>query len=158
MSNLISAQISDEDLQTVLQAINTIQQKLPFLLKLSPGDKKTIAMLEDGRYPFASKAVDYASREISICPNKQLLEEAKKDMDVYDKLQTIDREMNRLSEMVTDTRKRAGAELYEFARFAYKMAKISASLGTPGTQSIVDDLGRLYAGNGKSIPAKAPVV
>jgi len=156
MSNLISTQISDEDLQSVLQAINTIQQKLPFLLKLSPGDKKTIAMLDDGRYPFASKAVDYASREISICPNKQLLDEAMKDLNVYDNLQTVDRELNRISEMVTDTRKRAGAELYEFSRVVYKMAKLSASIGTPGTQSIVDDLGRLYTGNGKSVPSKVP--
>lgn len=58
--------------------------------------------------------------------------------------------------MVTDTRKFAGAELYEFSRVVYKMAKLSASIGTPGTQSIVDDLGRLYSGNGKSVPSKVP--
>ena len=158
MSNLVSTQISDEDLQSVLQAINTIHQKLPFLMKFSPGDKKSTAMLEDGRYPFASKALDYASREASIYPNAQLLGEAQKDMNVYDKLQTVDRELSRLSEMVTDTRMVAGAELYEFARVAYKMAKISASIGTPGTQSIVDDLGRLYANNGKSNTVPPAVV
>lgn len=51
------------------------------------------------------------------------------------------------------TRMLAGAELYEFARVVYKMAKISASLGTPGTQSIVEDLGKLYAYNGNTTPA-----
>lgn len=114
-------------------------------------------MLEDGRYPFASKALDYASREASIYPNAQLLGEAQRDMNVYNKLQTVDRELSRLSEMVTDTRMVAGAELYEFARVAYKMAKISASIGTPGTQGIVDDLGRLYANNGKSNPVNPAV-
>lgn len=158
MSNLISAQISDEDLQSVLQAINTIRQKLPFLVKLSPAESKSLAMLLDGRYPFASKALDYASREQSICPNPQLLEEARKDINIFDKLQTVDRELSRLSEMVTDTRKLAGAELYEFSRIIYKMAKISAAIGTPGTQSIVDDLGQLFANNGKSTPAKAATV
>jgi len=74
-----------------------------------------------------------------------------------DKLQAIDLGLSRRSEMVSDTRMVAGAELYEFARVAYKMAKISASIGTPGTQSIVDDLGRLYANNGKSNPVN-PVV
>ena len=154
MTNLISAQIPDEDLESVIQAINTIHRKLPFLVKLSPAESKTMAMLQDGRYPFASKAIDYASREQSICPNPQLLEEAKKDIGIFDKLQTVDRELSRLSEMVADTRKLAGAELYEFARVIYKMAKISASLGTPGTQSIVDDLGQLFANNGKSNPAR----
>ena len=115
-------------------------------------------MLEDGRYPFASKAVDYASREASLCPNPVLLDEAQKDMNVFDKLQTVDRELSRLSEMVSDTRIVAGAELYTFARVAYKMAKISASLGTPDTQSIVEDLGRLYTNNGKSNPVPPAVV
>lgn len=150
MSNQISTQFSDEDLNDVLQAITTIRQKLPFLVKLSADDKKKTAMLDDGRAPFASKALDYASREASISPNPILLEEAMMDSILYGKLQSVDRELARLSEMVSDTKMLAGAELYEFARVVYKMAKISASLGTPGTQSIVDDLGRLYASNGSS--------
>lgn len=36
MSNLISAQISDGDLQEVLQAIATIQQKLPYCRRSEP--------------------------------------------------------------------------------------------------------------------------
>jgi len=153
MSNQISVQINDEDLEEVLQALDTIHLKLPFLVKLSPAQKKATAMLDDGRIPFANKALDYASREVSISPNQLLLEEAKKDSQLYNKLQSVDRELARLSEMVSDTRMLAGAELYEFARFVYKMSKISASIGTPGTKSIVDDLGKLYAGNGNSNPA-----
>ena len=150
MSNQISAEFSDEDLNDVLQAIDTIRQKLPFLVKLSPGDKRTTAMLDDGRAPFATKALDYASREVSISPNPLLLLEAKLDSNLFGKLQTVDRELARLSEMVADTKMLAGSELYEFARVVYKMAKISASLKVPGTQSIVEDLGKLYADNGNS--------
>ena len=158
MSNQISAQFTDEDLNAVLQAIDTIRQKLPFLVKLSAGDKKTTSMLDDGRTPFATKALDYASREASISPNPILLEEAKLDSNLFGKLQTVDRELARLSEMVADTKMLAGAELYEFARVVYKMAKISASLKVPGTQSIVEDLGRLYASNGNAgIAPKATV-
>lgn len=156
MSNQMSVQINDEDLNAVLQAIDTIRQKLPFLVKLSPAEKKTTAMLDDGRIPFTNKALEYASREVSISPNPVLLEEAKKDSQLYNKLQSVDRELARLSEMVSDTRMLAGAELYEFARFVYKMSKISASIGTPGTKSIVDDLGKLYAANGN--PGTAPKV
>ena len=152
MSNKISAQFTEEDLNEVLQAINLIRQKLPFLVKLSAGDKKSTAMLDDGRAPFATKALDYASREATISPNPLLLQEAKIDSNLYGKLQTVDRELGRLSEMVSDTKMLAGAELYEFARVVYKMAKISASIGTPGTQSIVEDLGRLYASNGNTGP------
>ncbi|HZL10508.1 MAG TPA: hypothetical protein VFC65_10950 [Prolixibacteraceae bacterium] len=153
MSNQLSIQINDEDLNEVLQAIDTIRRKLPFLVKLSASEKRSTAMLDDGRIPFTNKALEYASREVSISPNPVLLDEAKKDSQLYNKLHSVDRELTRLSEMVSDTRMLAGAELYEFARFVYKMSKISASIGTPGTKSIVDDLGKLYAGNGNSTPA-----
>lgn len=158
MANQISAQLSEEDLNEILQAIATIRQKLPFLVKLSPDDKKKTAMLDDGRIPFASKALDYASREPSISPNPLLLEGAQIDSNLFGKLQSVDRELARLSEMVNDTRMLAGAELYEFARIVYKMSKISASLDVPGTKSIVDDLGKLYAANANTAPAAKPAV
>ena len=111
MANQISAKFCDEDLKEVLQAITTIRQKLPFLVKLSAGDKKTTAMLDDGHTPFATKALDYASREASISPNPLLLEEAKLDSNLYGKLQTVDRELARPSELVADTKMLAGSEL-----------------------------------------------
>ena len=157
MSNQISAELSDQGLAEVQQAIATIRQKLPFLVLLSPGEKKATAMLDEGRIPFALKAVEYASSEASISPNPSLLKEAKKDLEVYTKLQTVERELCRLSEMVSDTRMLAGGELYQFARVTYKMAKISASLNVPGTKSIVDDLGRLYAPQGKTSQTTTPL-
>ncbi len=113
-------------------------------------------MLDDKRLPFANKALDYAKRSSFLSPNPQLLEEAKKDNNLFIKLQSVDRELKSLSEMVSDTRMLAGSELYEFARIVYKMAKISSSLGTPGTKVIIDDLGRLYANMGKSVPVNPP--
>ena len=157
MINLLDAALSDQELAEVLQAIATIRQKLPFLVLLSSGDKKATAMLDDGRIPFALKAVEYASREAAVSPNPSLLDEAKKDLEVYTKLQTVERELSRLSEMVSDTRMQAGAELYQFARVTYKMSKISASLNVPGTKSIVDDLGRLYAPQGRASQPDAPL-
>jgi hypothetical protein len=150
MSNQISAELSDQGLAEVQMAIADIRQKLPFLVLLSPGEKKATAMLDEGRIPFALKAVEYASRETAISPNPQLLVEAKRDLAIYNKLQSVERELSRLSEMVGDTRMLAGAELYQFARVTYKMSKIAASLNVPGTKSIVDDLGRLFAPQGRS--------
>lgn len=156
MSNRLSIELSDQDFQEILQSIATIRQRLPFLVKLSPGDKRASAMLDDGRIPFAIKAVDYAIHEPSVSPNPALLAEGIKDLNLFNKLQTVDRELSRISEMVSDTRMLSGAELYEFARVVYKMSKISASLDVPGTKSIVEDLGLLYAGQGKPATNDSP--
>jgi hypothetical protein len=86
-----------------------------------------------------------------------VLNEAQKDLALYTKLQTVERELIRLSEMVSDTRMLAGAELYQFARVTYKMSKIAASLNVPGIKSIVDDLGSLFATQGKTVLPDAPL-
>jgi hypothetical protein len=154
----ISAELPDEGLEAVLQAIATFRQKLPFLVLLPAGDKKSSPMLDEGRVPFALKAVEYASREKAISPNPPLLHEAQKDLALFTRLQTVERELSRLSEMVSDTRMLAGAELYQFARVTYKMSKIVASLNVPGTKSIVDDLGILFTGQGKTVQTETPLV
>jgi len=157
MSNQISAELPDHELVELLQAIDTIRRKLPFLVLLTASEKWATSMLNEGRIPFTLKALEYASRETAISPNPQLLVEAKKDLNIYNQLQALERELVRLTEMVGDTRMQAGAELYQFARVAYKMAKISASLNVPGTKSIVDDLGLLYANQGKTEQATTPL-
>ncbi len=157
MSNLITSELPEKDLGEILQIVDSIRQKLPFLVLLTASEKRATAMLDEGRIPFTLKAVEYATREAAISPNPQLLVEAKKDLEIYNQLQTLERELVRLTEMVGDTRMQAGAELYQFARVAYKMAKISASLNVPGTKSIVDDLGLLYANQGKTEQATTPL-
>jgi hypothetical protein len=86
-----------------------------------------------------------------------LLNEAGKDLDIYNKLQTRVHELSRLNEMVRDTHMLAGAELYRFARVTYKMAKISTSLNVPRTKSIVDDLGRLITTQEKTVQPETPL-
>jgi hypothetical protein len=150
MTNYVSNVLSAEDLEATMQALNTLREKMPYLVKLSAEQKKASSMLEDGRLPFVQKALSYAQREASLNFNATLLDEANKDLSLYNSLAAIEREMSRLAEMVKDTRMAAGAEAYEAARVIYKMAKVSASMNVPGTQSILDDLGKLFNYQGKA--------
>ena len=149
MENRIEAELSGEDLSAVITAIGTIREKMPFLVRLTVEEKKSMVMMDDGRSPFTQKAIGYAGSEGALNPNDTLLGMAQKDISLYTTLGTVEREVNRLAEMVRDTRMLAGAEAYETARVIYKMAKIAASMNVPGTQTIVEDLGKLYKEQGK---------
>ncbi|WP_159521663.1 hypothetical protein [Sunxiuqinia indica] len=150
MENQINVELLAEDLDLILQSIVTIREKMPFLVRLTPEEKKTLAMMDDGRAPFTEKAIDYAGHEPALNPNETLLDESRKDISLYESLGSVERELSRLTEMVSDTRMLAGAEAYETARIIYKMAKIAASMSVPGTKTIVDDLGKLYQRQGKT--------
>ncbi|MFA5246182.1 MAG: hypothetical protein WC380_12845 [Pedobacter sp.] len=63
MENRINSELSSEDQNAVLQSVTTIREKLPFLVKLTAEEKKSLVMMDDGRAPFTGKAIDYAARE-----------------------------------------------------------------------------------------------
>ena len=88
MENRINTELSAEDMNAVLQAVTTIREKLPFLVRLTADEKKSLVMMDDGRAPFTGKAIDYATREEALNPNTTLLCNAQKDFGLYESLNT----------------------------------------------------------------------
>ena len=58
--NQVSAEISEADQQAVLAAIETIRQKLPFLIDLTPEQRRSLPKMGDKSRAFVSKALTIA--------------------------------------------------------------------------------------------------
>ena len=144
MNNRVDAEMSPASLETVKQAIATIRAEMPFLIKLSDEERKSLASMDDGRRPFVGKSFDLADRNSFIDPGKGMLESGKKDLLLYEDLDIIKSELVQLTEMVGDTRQMVGAEAYETARFIYSKSQLAVKMKEPGSQSIVDELGKLF--------------
>ena len=144
MQNRISVSIDNEVLQQILQKVTDIKGQLPFLLKLTDADRKSLQMMDDGRKPFVEKSLDYASRNDAVNPGGDLLEAAAVDLSLNTSLQTVENELAQLYESVRDTRMLAGAEAYEIARFVYMKAKMAEKMGAPGMKTVVEDLAKLF--------------
>jgi len=144
MENRIDVTLSDESKNQILQGIVTLRSQMPFLIKVSENEKKSIQQMDDGRKPFTEKARDYATRNVAINPGDALLVNAEHDLNLYSGLSIIENELQQLLEMVTDTKQLAGAEAYEVSRFIYMKAKMALKMKEPGMQTIVDELGKLY--------------
>jgi len=131
-------------LDSVQQAIDTIKTALPFLVKLSDAERKSMSLMDDGRRPFVEKCFDLGARNAFADPGPGLIDAGKKDLNLFITLTTIKNETEQLLEMLRDTRQLAGAEAYETARFIYMKAQMAVKMKQPGSQSIVDELGKLY--------------
>lgn len=140
MSNYISAEITQEMINKVTTSLAEIQNGLPFILKLSPSVKKSLPKLEDSRSPFVSKCLFYARKEPKILPPFTDLDELERDLKLFNNLQNIAKEIDRLSDMINDTRIAAGSDSYTAALTIYNSAKQAAKMNVPGTKAIVDDL------------------
>lgn len=144
MQNKISVSIDNEVLQQILQKVADIKGQLPFLVKLTDAERKSLQMMDDGRKPFVEKSFDYAARNEAVNPGGDLMEAAAVDLSLNTSLQSVENELAQLYESVRDTRMLAGAEAYEVARFIYMKAKMAEKMGVPGMKTVVDDLAKLF--------------
>lgn len=149
MNNKVDKQLTDEEKTEILQLVTTLRSKMPFLIKLSNDERKSMVFMDDGRKPFAGKAFDYAGRNNDVNPGTEMVNAGNSDLDTFSFLSTVESELGQMYEMVRDTKQAAGSEAFEVARFIYKKAKMSLEMGIPGMQTIVDDLGKLF----KSTPS-----
>lgn len=144
MNNRIDAEISPDGMNKIEQAINSIKAEMPFLIKLSDKERKGMALMDDGRRPFVEKSFDLAARNPILDPGIGLIDAGKKDLDLFLSLNSLKNELEQMLEMVSDTRQLAGAEAYEMARFIYMKAQMAVKMKEPGSQSLTDELGKLF--------------
>ena len=148
MNNKINVVLAPENKETVLQAIRDAKTGMPFLIKLSKDDRKSVQKMDDGRKPFVQKGIEFATGNKDLDPGSGLLEGAPNDVELYSFLATVENELRQMLEMVIDTKMLAGSEAYDVGRFIYMKAKMNVATGIPGSQAIVDELGKLYIQNG----------
>lgn len=150
MSNYISASISEENKVKALGLIAELRTILGFGITLTKEQKEVLLRVEDGRIPFVEKAIEYGKQEPKIVPPFTDLDEYTKDLTLFKALSGIARELSSLNEIVTDTRMAAGSDAFSEALRIYKISKEAAKAGVPGTKSMVDELSKLFQGQGKN--------
>ncbi|MFA5420232.1 MAG: hypothetical protein WC341_17395 [Bacteroidales bacterium] len=144
MKNLIDVVFSDDKRKEFLQTLLILKGMLPFLIKLSNEERDGMQMMKDGRKPFTKKAFDFADNEPEVNPGAALVEGARKDYALFEALEMVELELNRLTEMVHDTRQTAGSEAYSVALIIKKKANLANDMGVPGMKTIVDELAKLF--------------
>jgi len=158
MNNKVDVQLSDEEKNEILQLLIALKSKMPFLIKLTNDDRKSMLFMDDGRKPFADKSFDYANRNADVNPGAEMVAAGGRDLDLFSFLSTVESELGQMHEMVHDTRQEAGSEAFEVARFIYMKAKMALEMKVPGMKTIVDDLGKLFkttsSGNSETPTAK----
>lgn len=148
MSNYISYTLAEEDRQEIINDLQKIKAKLSFCIKLSLDQKKSIPKMDDGRVPFVQKGLQFGKQEPVIVPQFTDFEEFQADLKLYSDLTSIEQLTSAIAEMVSDTRMAAGSDAYVAALSIYNSVKAAAKMGVPGTQAILNELKKLFEGQG----------
>ena len=100
--------------------------------------------MDDSRSPFVGKCLQYALAEPNIVPPYVNLDELRSDLELFNNLQNIACEINRIADMISDTRIAAGTDAYVAALSVYNSVKQASKMNVPGTKPIFDDLKKLF--------------
>lgn len=144
MSDHISAVVTEAKINESLTLIEGVKKNLPFLIKLDNNVKKGLTSMDDSRIPFVGKCLQYAKKEKMIVPPYVDITELEKDYNLFTSLQNLSREINRLADMINDTRIAAGSDAYVASLSLYNSVKQAAKMNVPGTKPIVDDLKKTF--------------
>jgi hypothetical protein len=141
--NRVSAVLSEADRQAVMSAIETIRQKLPFLIDLSPEERRTLPKMGDRSRNFVSQALEVATQNEDILPRNFDVEEMHKDVALLTSLAPVMLSLTQLQELIEDTYMAIGSEAYTAALIVYQFARASGK--GAALDDVVDSLGKRFA-------------
>lgn len=150
-NNHISAELSQADQQAVLAAVNVIRQKLPFLIDLTPEERRSLPTMGNKRRGFVARALDIAEQNEGILPRSFDVAEMRKDVELLEALRPILTALAQLSELVEDTYMAVGSEAYTSALLIYQFVR-SAGKGA-ALDSALETLGQPFARSPRGTPA-----
>lgn len=148
--NLVSATLTAADMQAVSEALATIRTKLPFLVDLSPQDKRRLFKMGDGSRAFVEKALIAAQANPQVLPPAFDLAEYARDWALWAQIGTLTNNVTQLSELIDDTQTALGSDLMNAALAAYGYLS-EASVG--GLEEIKADLGKRFTRSSSSAPS-----
>ena len=149
--NSISAELSQADQQAILAAVNIIRQKLPFLVDLTPEERRALPTMGDKRRGFVAQALAIAEQNEGILPRSFDVAEMRKGVALLESLRPILTALAQLCELVEDTYMAVGSEAYTSALLVYQFAR-SAGKGA-ALDSALETLSQPFARKSRSAPA-----
>lgn len=152
--NRINATLSQADITAILDAIDTIRTKLPFLLDLTPEDRRALPKMGDKSRAFVSQALEVAAQNEEMLPRSFSVEEMRRDVELANALQPIVVGLAQLQELLEDTYTLVGSEAYTAALLVYHYARARGH--GEALDGMLDALGQRFARKSKKLPPPPP--
>lgn len=144
MRSYISSDITTEQYNGIIQAIDALDALLVFTVNLKPNERKENFTLTDSRQAFTQKSLRYGEEYSTSLPPSISINELRMDLNVRMLCQRMLERIRPLVEKLEDTFIAAGIDSLKIALDIYNQLKASKRSGTEGLACVLDDLGQLF--------------
>ena len=145
--NLVSLELSDEQLEAVRGALGVLETHLDGLISLSVDERVELTKMGPKSEMFARKAHDVLSLSPEILPGTFSLGEFSADIKALDQLRPVFARLAVLARRSEDTEMALGSDIYRAALDGYRFAKAA------GKGGVLDELSAQaavrFAGQGR---------
>lgn len=139
----ISAQVSDEAMQAIKEALATIETNLPFLITLTDAERKALFKAGPKRLSFVENALTASQDNPDILPKSFDAAGFAAHVALFAALTEINTLIAQLASKVDDTRMDVGSSSMDDASDVYNYVQ-AAVKKTPGLKPVADQLGQLF--------------
>lgn len=136
--------VINEATQLITNAITVLK---PYLIALTPMERKTMKKMSDRTYPFVEKTRDYTISLPQFIPPYMDAVKLNTDLELYNHLIDLLRLGKQLTNGLDDTALAVGGECYSNALNYYGTIKQATKLNVPGAKNTYEDLSKRFAKN-----------
>jgi hypothetical protein len=139
----INASLSEEKVSLIKQAVQVIRENMPFLLALSPDERKTMLKAGQKSEGFLNRIATMAREHPELVPPAVDVISFQNDAELFDALGRFSPELTALTESIEDTRMVAGSEAMATGLMLYGIFK-QAKRQVAGLDDVLVDVGARF--------------
>lgn len=125
--NLVSLNLTDEQIVAALAGLQQIEAALPGLIALESGERRGMMLMGPRSEPFARQTLRVLEQNPGIVPPSLNLAEARTDLAALDKLTPVLERLQKLTAQLDDTVAALGSDVMDVALEGYGQIKLSGS-------------------------------
>ncbi|NEO43657.1 MAG: hypothetical protein F6K55_05785 [Moorea sp. SIO4A3] len=139
----ITGTLSERDIEEIKTALQTIEQKLPFLINLTIEERRRLFKMGSKSLSFVNNSLTAAQSNPKVLPASFDLEEFARDYELAVSLTDVLFQLRQLTEKVDDTLMAVNSEAMNSGLQVYDYIKTAAKR-TPGLKTIAESLGKRF--------------
>jgi len=151
--NIVSLDLTDDQLQAVDAALTELETKLGGLIALSVPQKRSLRKMGEKSEAFCRQAMRLLAQNPELVPANVVAAGPVQDLATLDRLRPRLLRLTRLAERATDTDIALGSDVMVASLQVYGQLKLTGA--SEGLQSLRRDLGMRFARTSKPEEAKA---
>jgi hypothetical protein len=151
--NIVSLNLTDDQLQAVDAALTELETRLAGLIALSVSQKRSLRKMGEKSEAFCRQAMLLLSQNPELVPANVLAAGPVQDLAMLDRLRPRLARLTRLAERASDTDIALGSDVMVASLQVYGQLKLTGA--SEGLQSLRRDLGMRFARTSKPEEAKA---